>query len=172
MKLTKQLNKTINEALDMIQLPLEIVADFVAQYGVGDLWAAYANSDRFDQFLEPYNSFRMEFDKFYEENEQLVDEYLLNDYVQEGIDKAKKEGYVFNLFVNAEVFNVLEEKGFIDEEGHIDSDLTPFYVSYNNKRAVTDFRTNQEVEKFETNQEAQEKAIELNKEYCLEQLKG
>lgn len=172
MKLTHELNETINKALGIIQLPLEIVADFVAQYGVGDLWAAYANSDRFDEFLKPYNNFRMEFDKFYQENEQLVDEYLLNDYIQEGIDKAKKEGYVFNLFVNAEVFNVLEEKGFIDEEGHIDSDLTPFYVSYNNKRAVTDFRTNQEVEKFETNQEAQEKAIELNKEYCLEQLKG
>lgn len=170
MKLSEKLNKVINESLGLLELPKEIIADFVAQYGVGDLWAAYANSDRFEEFLKPYNSFRIEFDKFYEENEQIVDEYLLNDYIQEGIDKAKKEGYIFNLFVNAEVFNVLEEKGFIDEEGHIDSDLTPFYIPAQFPRTVIDYRNNEKVGKFETRQEAQEKAIELNKEYILQKL--
>lgn len=170
MKLSEKLNKVINESLGLLELPKEIIADFVAQYGVGDLWAAYANSDRFEEFLKPYNSFKIEFDKFYEENEQIVDEYLLNDYIQEGIDKAKKEGYIFNLFVNAEVFNVLEEKGFIDEEGHIDSDLTPYDILSDSKFQVTDTRTNKKSEKFKTRDEAIAECIKLNKEYILQKL--
>ena len=174
MKLAHELNETINKALGIMQIPLEIVADYVAQYNVDDLWAAYCSSDRFERFLQPYNSFKDEFNKFYEENEEIVDDFLLNvaGYYPEFIQKAKKENLVFNAFIEGSVWNTLENKGFVDDENHMSSNLTPFFISHDNRRCVTDSRNNEVVEKCDSKEEANAAAIKLNKEYCLEQLKG
>lgn len=172
MKLSEKLNKIINESLELLELPKEIIADFVVQFGIGDLWAAYCTSDRFEEFLKPYNSFRIEFDQFYENNEEAVDNFLLEvpEYQKVFIEKAKKEGTIFNAYVEGMIWYELEQKGFVDEEGHIDPDLTPYDILSDSKFQVTDTRTNEKSEKFKTRDEVLAECKRLNKEYILQKL--
>lgn len=171
MKLSEKLNNVINESLELPELPKEIIADYVAQYNYNDMWAAYCTSDRFEEFLKPYNSFRIKFDQFYKNNEEIVDDFLLNvaEYYPEFIEKAKKENTIFNAYVEGMIWNTLENKGYV-KQGHIDPDLVPFAVHYDSKRQITDERTNEKSEKFKSTDEAIAECIKLNKEYILQKL--